>query len=116
MTGNIVRTIVFLLAALLAGCDSYELFDLLGSANNDISNDGGTLAVVPVSVTLEVDSVFPFAANGGVPPFVFSVVSGAGSIHPESGVYTAPSDASIDIVQVTDGEGSQSRARVVVVY
>jgi hypothetical protein len=116
MAGKIVKIILLLLIILLVGCDSYELFDLLGSTGAGASGEGEPLSIVPISATLEVGTEFTFTAAGGILPYIFSVVSGAGSINSESGVYTAPVEASIDIVQVADGEGSQSQARIVVVY
>jgi hypothetical protein len=38
------------------------------------------------------------------------------AIDPESGVYSAPPEPSLDIVRVMDAEGSTSEAQIVVVY
>jgi hypothetical protein len=107
--------ILVFFALILAGCDSFELFDLLDEAGGAASGEEKPLSIVPVSATLEVGTEFTFSATGGIPPYVFSIVSGLGSIDRESGEYTAPAEASVDIVQVTDSEGSLSSARIVVV-
>jgi hypothetical protein len=113
---NIVKALFFLSVLFLARCDSYELFDLLDSGEADTSGSGDELSIVPISATVEVETELLFAASGGTPPYIFSIASGSGSINLDSGLYVAPADASIDIVQVTDGDGSQSQARVVVVF
>ena len=116
MAGNSVKIALSLLVLLFAGCDSYELFDVLGTAGIVAGGEEKPLSIVPVAATVEVGTVFTFTATGGTLPYSFSIVSGLGSINPESGVYSAPAEASIDIVQVLDGAGSWSQARITVVY
>ncbi len=115
-TVKVLKVVVFLLLTALAGCDGYELFDLFDSAGDGNGGEEKPLSIVPVSVTLEVGSELTFTATGGVPPYTFSIVSGSGMINRESGVYIAPLDSSVDIIQVADQEGSFSQAQVVVVY
>ena len=111
-----VGVVLLFMVAVLTGCDNFGLLDLLDSGGDSAGGNGEPLSIVPVSVTVEVGSEFTFTATGGVPPYLFSFVSGLGSIDPESGVYTAPMDASVDVVQVEDNEGSLSSARIVVVF
>lgn len=97
-----------------SGCDDYSLFEILESAAEQTDSDG-PLSIVPVSATVEIDTELVFSVTGGVPPYLFSVTSGSGTIDPVSGAYTAPSVPSVDIVQVEDSEGSVSDAQVLVV-
>ncbi len=55
-----------------------------------------------------------FAATGGKGPYVFSVVSGGGSIDPSTGIYTAPATAGTVVIQIVDALGSTQQITVTV--
>lgn len=46
-----------------------------------------------------------FTATNGSPPYIFSIVSGGGSINATTGVFTAANDVDTTVVQVTDVNG-----------
>jgi alpha-tubulin suppressor-like RCC1 family protein len=49
-----------------------------------------------------INRTVTFTATNGSPSYTFSIVSGAGSIHPTTGIFTAPSDTATTVVQVKD--------------
>jgi alpha-tubulin suppressor-like RCC1 family protein len=49
-----------------------------------------------------INRTVTFTATNGAPGYTYSIVSGTGSIHPITGVFTAPSDTDTTIVQVRD--------------
>ena len=55
-----------------------------------------------------------FDAAGGFGTYVFSLVSGLGSVDPDTGVYTAPSQDTDAVVQVEDDTGQAALAAVTV--
>jgi hypothetical protein len=98
-----------------AGTDVVRVTD--GSGNTADATitvvNSGPLLVSPSSVTVDVDQSFGFTADGGKPPYAFSVI-GAGTINSGSGSYTAasfPPDTT-DTVRVTDQLGNTDEARV----
>ena len=97
----------------LNGCADFVFWNLL--ANDDPGSNGSELVVAPISVTVSTGSTVQFSASGGTGPYTFVVVTGAGTIDPESGLYTAPGVSSVDIVRVVDELGASSDAQVIVV-
>ncbi len=94
----------------LWGCDSFDFYGLL-SGTGSHSPSGAALAISPLSATLSVSASCTFTASGGTPPYRFSVVSGAGAIDQDTGVYTAPTTPSTDTVAVSDAAGATAEAR-----
>jgi hypothetical protein len=76
---------------------------------------GEPLAIAPNAAWVPVGEGHPFVATGGVPPYRFAVVAGAGAIDPTTGVYTAPAEPGDAMVRVTDGRGDGSNAIVHVI-
>jgi hypothetical protein len=105
-----VITLICLSTFFLGNCDDFIFTDLLDSSNRLSS---GPLSISPISATVAVDSQFTFSASGGDPPYSFSIVAGSGTINESSGLYTAPSTAGMDTIQVTDSAGATSEAKVV---
>ena len=68
------------------------------------------LAIAPVSAALGPGDTQAFSATAGVPPYTFSLLSGAGSL--VGAVYTAPAGATTAVVRVTDALGATSDATV----
>jgi hypothetical protein len=64
----------------------------------------GDLKISPANGTIPVSTTLHLIASGGDGNYTYSL-SGAGSIDPKSGIYTAPSTVGTDTVQVTDGGG-----------
>ena len=79
------------------------------------SGGGSTLQISPVSVSVETDQTIDFAASGGDPEYVFSVVGGGGSIEADTGLYTAPATAGSATVRVEDSEGAFADAEVTII-
>lgn len=61
-----------------------------------------TLAVGPDNQTIAPGATLQLSVSGGAAPYVFSIVSGGGTINSSTGLYTAPSQASTVEVQVSD--------------
>ena len=95
------------LTLLLSGCKDFSFFSELGIK--------GELKLSPSAVTMTVDTSLTFIAIGGNPPYTYQVISGSGTIDPATGVYMAPSSASIDIVMAVDSTGESGTATVSVV-
>lgn len=99
---------LMLFALSFAGCPS-TFYNVLGNKINVPQ-----LAIVPSAVTLKFTDTVMFGATGGVPPYLFSVASGAGTINSSTGTYTAPSAPGTTIIQVTDKRGSTNSATVTI--
>jgi hypothetical protein len=105
-------------APALAGSDTVRAADAIGNiADAELTiTPPGPLAINPPAITLTAGSTITFSASGGLTPYVFSIASGAGTIDPQTGFYTAPSEAGIDTVRVTDFAGSTAEATVMVAF
>jgi hypothetical protein len=97
------------LLLLLVSCSDFDLYSVMQG-----ELPGGLLQIIPVAASLPVGTSFKFSARGGLPPYSFAVVSGYGSIISGSGLYTAPTFPSSDIIQVQDSEGATSQATATV--
>ncbi|MFP4564796.1 MAG: hypothetical protein ACLFRY_15970, partial [Spirochaetia bacterium] len=72
----------------------------------------GPLTIDPSSAVIEQNTAFNFSANGGSPPYSFSVASGQGSINSSSGTFSAPSSIGTSTVRVTDSLSNINDASV----
>jgi len=66
--------------------------------------DGTALTISPAATELQVNDSLPVAASGGLPPYTYKVVSGAGSF--SGNLYTAPAAPGTEIIQVSDSAGN----------
>ncbi len=73
------------------------------------------LSFVISETTIDINATFIFSANGGVPPYVFSVQSGVGSVDASSGVFTAGATPGIATIRVTDSVNNSIDAVVTVI-
>lgn len=106
-----VRTLFGLAAllALLASCTPYELRSILDGPR------GMALRIEPASTVVPATGRVDFSADGGVPPYTFSIVPpGGGTLDADTGLYTAPITAGSSIIRVTDAAGRSSDATVTV--
>ncbi|HSV55543.1 MAG TPA: hypothetical protein VLH39_00355 [Magnetospirillaceae bacterium] len=71
------------------------------------------LRILPTSASLLYGETLDFEASGGQAPYVFSIVSGAGSVYTD-GRYTAPDHDTDAVVQVEDDFGQAAKASVTV--
>ncbi|MCM2323775.1 MAG: hypothetical protein NDJ90_10995, partial [Oligoflexia bacterium] len=69
--------------------------------------------ITPASLTLAAGNRYPFSTASSTGPYVFSLVSGSGTIEPLTGLYTAATAGSAT-VRVTDAKGRTSDASVTV--
>jgi len=97
-----------------SGSDVVQVTDSLGNTSQSAVTINDALGITPVAVTVAVNNTYTFSTTGGTAPFTFSIQSGAGSIHPTSGVYTAPATAGSAVVEVTDNLGATATANVTV--
>ena len=93
---------VAVLAFLLASCQDFLIYDAFLEP----------LSIDPGSALIYSDETASFSASGGRPSYVFSVISGGGSIDQVTGVYTAPSAVSEVVIQVADQTGKNARANI----
>ncbi len=73
------------------------------------------LSLLPAQVTLQPGEKRTFAAQGGQPPYTFSLASGGGTLSPLGGnqaEYTAPAAATTAVIRVTDALGNRDTATV----
>ena len=71
------------------------------------------LAISPSSISLFTNSTAGFGAGGGVPPYSFLVVAGAGSVNPTTGVFTASSTAGTSTIRVTDSDAPPAQIEAI---
>ncbi|HUV09136.1 MAG TPA: hypothetical protein VMX75_15485, partial [Spirochaetia bacterium] len=105
----------FLLICLffLVSCDDFVLKNLLdGPEGARGPGDTVPLSISPSTITLTAGGSLTFTAVGGTPPYVFSVVSGLGSVNANTGLFVASITPGTAVVRVTDGEGGSSDATV----
>jgi hypothetical protein len=95
-----VLAATLLAAAALVACDQFSFYELM-----EDPPPSGALRISPISATVEVKAQCLFTATGGKPPYVFSVLSGSGSIAETTGLYRAPASPGQDVVRVTDKDG-----------
>ncbi len=91
---------LFLFCLFLVSCSNFSLSEELGLASLN-----STLSIIPVSATIAVNDSLTFSAAGGAPPYVFSIVSGPGSVDSETGFYTAPAVPGTAQIAVQDVVG-----------
>ena len=123
MTRPLALLLVLAVALLFTGCDDFEFYTLLdGAPPGDLSDPLGGGGVEPAALsiaiseaTLYVGGFYTFSAQGGVPPYVFSMADGNGAIDAETGEYTASDEPGTDVVRVTDAVEATSDCTVTVV-
>jgi hypothetical protein len=105
-------------APALAGSDTVRATDAIGNtADAELTvTPPGPLAISPSAITLTAGSTITFSASGGLTPYSFSMAGGLGTIDSLTGFYTAPSEAGMDTVRVTDSAGSTAEATVTVAF
>ena len=95
--------------AVLASCTPYQLRSILDGPK------GMALLIDPASTVVPAAGTVDFAADGGVPPYTFSIVPPiGGTLDTDTGVYTAPVTAGSVVIRVTDAAGRSADAKVTV--
>jgi hypothetical protein len=81
-------------------------------AESGILSDLNQLAVVPSAATIDLSGSQTFSVTGGMPPYVFSIVSGSGSF--TGSTFNAPNTSGPVSIKITDANGSVSYATLIV--
>lgn len=97
-----------------AGAATVTVTDSLGNTANATVTINAALAISPTSKTLAVTNTHTFTASGGDTSYTFSVAAGGGTVHPTTGLYTAPNSSGAATVRVTDGMGNTADAAVTI--
>jgi uncharacterized delta-60 repeat protein len=72
----------------------------------------GNLSVSPSMQTLLAGASLSLVASGGISPYTFALLSGAGSVGAISGVYTASTNFGASAIRVTDSLGQYTDALI----
>ena len=72
------------------------------------------LAISPTTTDVNVGFTKAFTASGGTGPYVFSIVSGSGSIGSASGIFTPGRSPGVTVVKVTDSLLATASATITV--
>lgn len=113
-TGTINSSTGDYTASVSAGTDTIRVTDSLGGTADAAVTINAGLAISPTSQTTLTNSTITFSNSGGASPFVYSVVSGTGSVDPNTGNYTAPSVNGSSVVRVTDAFGNIANANITI--
>ena len=97
-----------------SGAAIVRVTDSLGATADSSITVNSALTISPTSQTTFINSTISFSGSGGVTPYSFSLVSGAGSINISTGLYTAPAANGSAVVHVTDALGNTASATVTV--
>lgn len=111
--GGTVDSTGHFVAPSTAGSSVVTITDAFGASTSVSITINPPLAISPVSATLTASSgqSTPFVGSNGVPPYSYSLVSGAGSVSAQ-GLYTVGSVSGVSAVQVTDAQGTSVTAQV----
>ncbi len=110
-SGSILSTTGSFTAPGLAGFTTVRVIDSLGATSDAIVTTNAALQISPVNQSLGINSTQAYTVSGGVTPYTFLLVSGAGSID-SAGVYTSASSPGTNTVRVRDSYGNTSDANI----
>lgn len=102
-------------APTLSGLDTVQAMDSLGNMVTATVSITQVLQITPAEFKMAINSTRTFSRTGGLGPFSYDIVSGGGTIHPSTGVFTAPAVSGVSEVRVTDSVGNESVATVTIV-
>ncbi len=111
-TGTINSTTGVFTAPAIAGVNLIHVSDTIGNVVEASVNVVSSLTISPQTLKLPVFSTATFTSTLGTSPYVYSVFAGTGTINSSTGVYTAPSAASVGTVRSTDAISNFSNAAV----
>jgi plastocyanin len=98
------------------GTDSVMVKDSSGSGctSTAMVTASGSVAISPSTIGLGAGSTVTFAASGGIPPYIYSVAAGSGTIDSGTGFFIAPPAVETDTVHVVDSVANTADAIVAV--
>lgn len=102
-------------AAATPGATIIRVADSFGNTTDTTVNVFAALGLSPVNPTVNINSLTTFSAAGGTSPYVYSIVSGGGSINSSTGDFTAPGTAGSVVIRVTDSVSATSDSTVTVI-
>jgi len=73
------------------------------------------LQIAPASATISSGAAYQFSSQGGLPPLVYSLVSGGGAVDGATGLYSSSAYVGGATVRVADSRGQTSDATISVV-
>ena len=111
-SGSILSTTGAFTAPGSAGTTVVRVVDGLGQFADAIVTTNAALTISPTSQSLGLNSSQTFTASGGVPPILYSLASGLGSVNSSTGAYTSGSSAGSAVVRATDSIGNTADANV----
>ena len=92
-----------------------KLTDAVGTEVSTTYNIYSLLQITPQTLTLSPSGTTNVVGTGGLPPYLYSLVSGGGILNDATGAYTAPSVAGTVILRVVDSIGQSADATINVV-
>lgn len=102
-------------AGAVAGSAVVRATDSLGNMSDANINVFDSLGISPSSTNVSINATVGFSAAGGSAPYVYSLVSGGGSINSSTGVYTAGGSVGSAVVRVTDAMDNTADANISIV-
>jgi hypothetical protein len=100
-------------AGTIAGNVVIHAADAQGNFADSVIVVNPTLEIIPNALSIKTNKSYNFAAAGGVPPYKYAVLSGAGgSINAATGEYLAPNSAGNYQVEVQDADSNVTYATV----
>lgn len=97
-----------------AGNSIIKITDVMGNEAKMTVEVMPKLQIDPSTRTIAPGNHIDFKTTGGVPPYVYSLQSGVGTIDSGTGAYVAASDAGTAWVQAADSYGNFSRAIITI--
>ncbi|MBI2606672.1 MAG: hypothetical protein HYW49_11400 [Deltaproteobacteria bacterium] len=94
-----------------AGTDIIEVTDSAGNRAYGSALIAAPLSILPALTYAATGHSVTFAATGGIPPYIYTLVAGGGTVSP-SGVFSAPSTPQTSLVRVTDSQNLTADATV----
>jgi hypothetical protein len=117
-TGTIGSTTGIYVAPAASGAMEIQATDAAGAIAYTSVYVAATTAssIVPntTSATVAPSATFTFSATGGTAPYSYTLSQGTGTIDAATGIYTAPSTVTTDVIKITDALGSSTYANAIV--
>lgn len=97
------------------GTDTVRVTDSLGNKSDAVITILAPFSLSPPTLQITVNNLYTFTAAGGKPPYTFDIVSGTGTIDPDTGEFTAPGAADTTVISASDTAGNYGTSTVTVI-